>query len=189
MNGLAMENGAPKYVTCVSRSDASDGWRDRRVDGGIVIDVTTDEIIAEGLSMPHSPRLHDGKLWLLNSGKGEFGWVDIESGVFNPVTFCPGYARGLTLIGNYAIIGLSQSRDNKTFQGLPLNQALKDKDVDARCGLLIVDLITGDAVEWVRIEGVVQELFDVAFLPNIKCPSAIGLKGQEILKVISIDEG
>jgi len=187
MNGLAMENGKPKYITCVSRSDASDGWRDRRADGGLVIDVTTDEIIAEGLSMPHSPRLHDGKLWLLNSGKGEFGWVDIKSGIFNPLTFCPGYARGLTITGNYAIIGLSQSRDNKTFQGLPLNQALKDKDVDARCGLLIVDLTTGDAVEWVRIEGVVQELFDVAVLPGIKCPSAIGLKGQEILQVISIE--
>jgi len=72
---------------------------------------------------------------------------------------------------------------------LPLNDALKDKDVDPRCGLLIVNLTTGDAVEWVRIEGVVQELFDVAVLPNIKCPSAIGLKGQEILKVISIEEG
>lgn len=188
MNGLAMENGAPKYVTCVSRSDASDGWRDRRVNGGLVIDVTTDKIVSEGLSMPHSPRIHNGKLWLLNSGKGQFGWLDTNSGVFNPVTFCPGYARGLTMIGNYAVIGLSQSRDNKTFQGLPLNDALKDKDVDARCGLLIVDLTTGDAVEWVRIEGVVQELFDVAVLPGVRCPSAIGLKGQEILKVISIDE-
>jgi len=184
-----MEDGAPKYITCVSRSDASDGWRDRRTDGGLVIDVTNNEIIAEGLSMPHSPRLHEGRLWLLNSGKGEFGWLDVKNGTFNPVTFCPGYARGLTITGNYAIIGLSQSRENKTFQGLPLNDALKDKDVDPRCGLLIVNLTTGDAVEWVRIEGVVQELFDVAVLPNIKCPSAIGLKGQEILKVISIEEG
>ena len=188
LNGLATEDGAPKYVTCVSRSDASDGWRDRRADGGLVIDVTNDNIVAEGLSMPHSPRLYEGKLWLLNSGTGYFGWLDPKNGKFNPVTFCPGYARGLTLVNNYAVIGLSQSRDNKTFQGLPLNDALKDKDVDARCGLLIVDLNTGDAVEWVRIEGVVQELFDVAFLPNVRTPSAIGLKGQEILKVISIDE-
>ena len=188
LNGLAMQDGKPKYVTCVSKSDASDGWRDRRADGGLVIDVTTDEAIADGLSMPHSPRLYNEKLWLLNSGAGEFGWLDTISGTFNPLCFCPGYARGLAFVGNYAIIGLSQARENKTFQGLQLDSALAERDVDARCGLLIVDLTTGDAVEWLRLEGVVKELFDVSFMPHFTCPSAIGLKGTEILKAISIDD-
>ncbi|MGO4843683.1 DUF4915 domain-containing protein, partial [Rhizobiaceae sp. 2RAB30] len=79
----------------VSRSDVADGWRDRRHDGGIVIDVASNEIVAEGFSMPHSPRLYDGRLWLLNSGAGEFGFVDPADGSFTPVCFCPGYARGL----------------------------------------------------------------------------------------------
>lgn len=188
LNGLAMEDGQARYATCVSRSDVSDGWRDRRATGGMVLDVQSDEIVAEGLSMPHSPRMHNGKLWLLNSGTGEFGWVDPASGDFTAVTFCPGYARGLALIGDYAIIGLSLPRDNRTFQGLPLDAALNDHDADPRCGLLVVDLKSGDAVEWVRIEGVISELFDVAFLPGTSCPSAIGLKGQEILRVINIDE-
>ena len=187
LNGMAMENGVPRYVTCVSKSDVADGWRDRRADGGMILDVTTDEIVASGLSMPHSPRLHDGKLWVLNSGSGELGWVDTASGDFNAIAFCPGYARGLSIIGNHAIVGLSLARDNKTFQGLALNDALAKHDVDARCGLLVIDLISGDIVEWVRIEGVVKELFDVAVLPSVTCPSAIGLKGQEILKVVSID--
>ena len=128
----------------------------------------------------------NGKLWLLNSGAGEFGWLDTDTGVFNPISFCPGYARGLAFTGNYAIIGLSQARDEKTFKDLPLSAALKSRDVDARCGLMIVDLGSGDATEWARIEGTITELFDISFLPGVACPSAIGLMGQEILKTFSI---
>jgi uncharacterized protein (TIGR03032 family) len=62
LKGLAMRDGAPAFVTAVSASDVADGWRDRRADGGIVIDVASNEIVAGGLSMPHSPRWHDGRL-------------------------------------------------------------------------------------------------------------------------------
>src|SRR5688572_22956696 len=106
LNGLAMDGGKPAFVTAVSRSDVADGWRERRRDGGVVIDVASGAIVAEGLSMPHSPRLHGGRLWLLNSGTGEFGWVDPASGRFEPVAFCPGYARGLAFVGGRAVIGL-----------------------------------------------------------------------------------
>jgi len=188
LNGMAIDDGKPKYVTCVSKSDVSDGWRDKRNNGGLVIDVETNEIVCEGLSMPHSPRIYNGKLWIVNSGRGEFGWVDIKKKEFNPICFCPGYARGLSFSGNYALIGLSQARENRTFQGLDLDEKLKGKDAEARCGLIIVDTETGDTVEWVRIEGVIRELFDVAYLPNTLCPSAIGLKGNEILRIIAIDE-
>ncbi len=127
LNGMAMESGVPRYVTAVSASDVADGWRDKRADGGIVIDVATNEIVCAGLSMPHSPRLHDGKLWVLNSGTGEFGWVDTAARRFVPVAFCPGYARGLTFAGGCAIVGLSLPRENRTFQGLPLDAALAAK--------------------------------------------------------------
>lgn len=187
LNGLAMDKGVPRYVTCVSRSDVSDGWRDRRVDGGVVVDVATSEIVASGLSMPHSPRLHNGRLWLLNSGTGEFGCIDSADGRFSPVTFCPGYARGLAFVGNHAVVGLSRARENSTFGGLPLEAALKAHDVTARCGLLVINLESGAITDWVRIEGVIDELFDVAALPGIRNPSAIGLKGTEIQRVLSID--
>lgn len=124
LNGLAMENGRPRYVTSVSQADVNDGWRDKRVDGGVVIDVTTNEIVADGLSMPHSPRLYRDKLWLLNSGTGEFGTVDRDKGRFEPVAFCPGYLRGLAFCGDFAIVGLSESRHNKTFDDLPLKDRL-----------------------------------------------------------------
>lgn len=188
LNGLAMKDGRAAYVTAVSESDVVDGWRDHRAGGGVVIDVNTDEVITRGLSMPHSPRWHQGKLWLLNSGAGEFGYVDPASGKFVPVVFCAGYMRGLYFHGDFAVIGLSKPRHNKTFSGLPLDEALKSRKAEARCGLQIVDLRTGDVVHWLRIEGVVDELYDVIPLPGVRSPMALGFKTDEIRRVISVDE-
>jgi len=187
LNGLAMAEGKPRYATAVSRSDVADGWRDRRSDGGIVMDVPTGDVVAQGLSMPHSPRLHEGRLWLLNSGAGEFGFIDIDSGRFESVAFCPGYARGLAFLGNHAIIGLSHARENKTFSGLQLEEALKKRDSSARCGLAVIDLESGAMTGWVRLEGVVRELYDVAVVPGVKRASLIGFKTDEVKYVISID--
>lgn len=188
LNGFALEDGEVRYATAVSRSDVADGWRDRRQNGGVVIEVSGGEIVADGLSMPHSPRLHGGRLWLLNSGTGEFGHVDLQSGRFEPVAFCPGYARGLAFVAGQAIIGLSLARENRTFSGLALDDALRARDTEPRCGLMVVDLNTGDVTGWVRIEGLVRELYDVAVLPNVRRPSLVGLKSDEVRFVISIDE-
>ncbi|HEX8667608.1 MAG TPA: TIGR03032 family protein [Allosphingosinicella sp.] len=186
LNGMALAGGRPAYATAVSRSDTADGWRDRRADGGVVLEVETGRIVAEGLSMPHSPRLHEGRLWLLNSGAGEFGFVDPERGRFEPAAFCPGYARGLAFVGGHAVVGLSLARENRTFSGLPLDEALRRRDTDARCGLAVFDLATGDMVHWLRIEGVVRELYDVAVLPGVRRPSAIGFKTDEVKRIVSI---
>ena len=186
LNGLAMDHGTPRYVTAVSQSNVADGWRDKRTGGGIVMDVQSNEIVCDGLSMPHSPRLHKGKLWVLNSGAGEFG--SVAEGRFTPLAFCPGYARGLAFAGNDALVGLSLARESRTFQGLPLDGALQKNGAEARCGLLVIDTKSGDTIAWVRLEGVVRELYDVAFLPGVRNPSALGFKTDEITRVISIDE-
>jgi uncharacterized protein (TIGR03032 family) len=188
LNGMAMEAGGPRYVTAVAASDVADGWRDRRADGGLVMDVTTDRVVAEGLSMPHSPRLAGSRLYVLNSGTGEFGFIDLKMRRFEPIAFCPGYARGLAFSNKHAIVGLSLARDNRTFQGLALDAALRAHGAELRCGLAVIDVASGDMVAWVRIEGLVRELYDVAFLPGVRTPSAIGFKTDEILRLISIDE-
>lgn len=100
--------------------------------GGCVIDVVSNEIVVSGLSMPHSPRLDRNQLWLLNSGTGYFGTVDVKSGTFTPITFCPGYLRGLAFWSDYAVVGLSKIRGNKTFSGLALDENLAALDVESR---------------------------------------------------------
>ena len=188
LNGLAMDDGRPAYVTAVSQSDIADGWRNRRRDGGCVIDVESGEIVVSGLSMPHSPRLYRDKLWLLDSGTGFFDHVDTAAGQFEPMTFCPGYARGLAFVGDFAVVGLSRPRGNKTFSGLTLDDNLAARDAEARCGLLVIDLRSGDIVHWVRIDGVVEELYDVVALPGVTRPMALGFKTDEIRRTISIEE-
>ena len=187
LNGLAMRDGQPAYVTAVSQSDVADGWREYRNDGGIVIDVNSNEIVCSGLSMPHSPRWHNGKLWLLNSGTGDFGCVNPDTGYFEPICFCPGYMRGLSFQGDFALIGLSRPRHNKTFSGLALEDNLKSRNAEARCGIQIIDLRSGDVVHWLRMEGIVEELYDVVTLPNVRRPMALGFKTDEIRRVLSIE--
>ena len=186
MNGMAVENGEPRYVTCISGSDAADGWRDHRRDGGVVVDVRSNETVLGGLSMPHSPRLHQGKLWLLDSGNANFGYVDVERGSFESVAFIPGYGRGLAFHGAYAIIGMSRPRENRTFSGLRLEEELTAKKTEARCGLQVIDLRTGDAVHWMRISGSIDELYDVAVIAGFRRPMGIGLQSDEIRRVLSV---
>jgi len=187
LNGLAMRDGKPAYVSAVSRSDVADGWREKRRDGGVVIDVASNEIVLGGLSMPHSPRWHDGRLWLLNSGRGEFGVVDPAAGRFTPVAFCPGYARGLAFVGKYAVIGLSRPRHNQTFEGLELEDRLQEKDAKPRCGLIVIDTLTGNNISWLRFNHTVEELYDVAVLEGVRQAEAIGFKGEAIEQQISIE--
>jgi uncharacterized protein (TIGR03032 family) len=171
-------------VTAVSASDVQDGWRDRRQDGGVVVHVPSGEIVARGLSMPHSPRLHEGRLWLLNSGTGELGVIDPRDGSFTPVAFLPGYARGLALFGRYAVVGLSRPRRNQTFEGLALEEALRTRDAAPRSGLVVVDIETGQTVQWLRFEHTIDELYDVALLPGARQAEALGFQGDDLARAV-----
>ena len=183
---MAMENGSPKYVTSIGMSDAADGWREHRQDGGVIIDVESNEVVLTGLSMPHSPRMHNGKLYVLNSGTGYFGTVDVEKGKFEPTAFCPGYMCGLAFINGFAIMGMSKCRENRTFSGLDLDDNLTKRKIEARCGVFVVGLSTGDLVQWVRLEGAVFEMYDVAVIPGVVRPMALGLRQEAIRRTIFI---
>jgi protein O-GlcNAc transferase len=187
LNGLAMEGGRPRFVTAVSRSDVAGGWRERRHTGGCLVDVASGEIALGDLSMPHSPRVHGGRAWLLNSGTGELGFADLAAGRFEPVAFCPGFLRGLAIVGDYALVGLSKPRHERTFSGLALDDRLREKDSEARCGIWVVDLRSGVVAHWVELAGVVVELYDVQILPGVKRPMALGFKSDEIQRLVTID--
>ncbi len=70
LNGLALVDGRPRYVTALGTTDVRDGWRADKAHGGCITDVASVEFVTGGLSMPHSPRWHDGRLWVLESGTG-----------------------------------------------------------------------------------------------------------------------
>lgn len=186
LNGLAMEGGAPAFVTAVSRSDMIEGWRDRRAHGGVLVDVRTDRVVTDQLSMPHSPRMGLGGVCLLDSGRGMLARVDPATGKKEDIAFCPGFLRGLALHNQFAIVTVSLPRDG-AFEGLALQGELEKRDGEPWCGVCVVDLKHGDIVEWIRLKGTITELFDVVVIPDVRCPMALGLNSPDIQSLISVD--
>jgi len=189
LNGLAAEDGQLRYATAVAPTNVAEAWRDRRHDGGVVVSIPDNEIVAAGLSMPHSPRLHRGELYILNAGSGEFGRIDLPAGRFEPIAFCRGFPRGLALIGNYAVVGASLPRGASAFEGLPLQDRLDREGVSAKCAISVINLTTGDVEHSLQIEGVVQELYDVAVLRNVRNPKALGFRSPEIQHTLKLASG
>lgn len=185
LNGMAVDGDAPAYVTCVARTNVAGGWREHRRDGGVVLDARSGDVIASGLSMPHSPRLHDGDLYVIQSGLGEFGRIDLKTGAFEPICFLPGFARGVSFIGRRAVIGVSEPRKDRTFEGLALDERLSREGVGARCQLAVVNLDTGDVEHSLDIAGAVHELYDVVALPGVRRPMIHGFKTSEIRFMIN----
>ncbi|HKI02395.1 MAG TPA: TIGR03032 family protein [Thermoanaerobaculia bacterium] len=166
LNGLAVVDGRVRYVTALGATDSPQGWREGKANGGVLIDVPSGETVAHGLSMPHSPRWHAGRLWVLESGKGEIGSVDLATGRVETAARLPGFTRGLAFAGPYAFVGLSQVRESNVFGGIPLTGRVREK----LCGLWVVDLRSGEVAGFVRFEGLVQEIFDVQLLPGLRYP-------------------
>ena len=131
LNGLAMANGRPKYVTCFAETNTPEGWREHKRNGGCLIDIETNAVIARGFSMPHSPRVHNGRVWLLDSGRGCLVTIDPHTGRTDVVAQLPGYPRGLAFAGRYAFIGLSQAREAKTFGEVAVVEQLAQR----KCGV------------------------------------------------------
>lgn len=184
LNGMAMQDGRPAYATAAGETNIIDGWRDRRGDGGILIDVASSEIVARGLSMPHSPRVYGSTIVLLDSGRGCIVQVDPATGTRRDIAFLPGFLRGLAICGTRAFVTLSKPRTG-SFGGLPLDAALADRGQAAWCAVVLVDLLTGQSSEWLRIDGKIGELFDVVALPGVRCPMSIGADSAEIRATIT----
>lgn len=173
LNGLALENGSSAYVTGMARTCRVDGWRRHRNTGGFVIEVQSNRVICSGLSMPHSPRIHNGVLWVCNSGTGELGVIDRDSESFVPLAFCPGFIRGLAFHDRFAFVGLSRPRHAR-FDGLPLHDTLNDRRLEPWTGIQVIDTLTGQTVGWVSFEGPVTELYDIAILEDTAFATADG---------------
>lgn len=185
LNGLAMQGGRPRYVTAAGQTDTARGWREARTGHGCVIDVDSGEVVATGLTMPHSPRLHDRRLYVCNAGTGEVGEIEIATGRFNPIAFCPGFARGLAFLGGHVLVGLSLPRQHRDFSGLPLDDRLKEAGREPQCMVQVIDPKRGEAAHWLALGGVVRELYDIASLPGVRTPMAVGFAQGQINRLIN----
>ncbi len=169
LNGLGLVDGRVRYVTALGETDTAAGWRANKKDGGVLLEVQSGEVIVRGLSMPHSPRWYQGKLWLLESGTGTIGTVDLSARRYEPIAEVPGFSRGLDFFGDLAFIGLSQVRESAVFSGIPLTDRLTERT----CGVWVVDLATGRTVAFLKFEDAVQEIFAVQVLPGVRFPDLV----------------
>jgi uncharacterized protein (TIGR03032 family) len=170
LNGLTMVDGRPKYVTAMAETDTPQAWRPIKATAGCLIDVPSGETVARGFAMPHSPRVHGGRLWVLNSGLGRLCLVDTATARFEDVSELPGYTRGMAMLGPYAFIGLSKIRETATFGGLPI----AERRDELKCGVGAIDLRTGRLAAHLEFVTGVDEIFDVVALPGALDPLLSG---------------
>jgi uncharacterized protein (TIGR03032 family) len=175
LNGLGVADGRPRFVTALGATDVRDGWRAGKAAGGVVVDVPSGETIARGLCMPHSPRWHDGRLWVLESGTGRLLTLD-PGGRCEPVAEVPGYARGLAVVGRLAFVGLSRIRPTSVMAGVPL----ADRRGELKCGVAAIDLDRGRVVGLLEFQTAVEEIFDVQLLPGARFPEVIGFQKEDV---------
>lgn len=161
LNGFCTRGGQPRYVTALGKTDEPLGWRANKADGGILMDIATDTVLAEGLSMPHSPRWHQGRLWLLESGKGSLCYFDFETKKIVEVASLPGFTRGVQFVGDFAFIGLSKVRESATFSGLEITKLPKRVS-----GVWVVNIKTGKIISFVEFSQGIDEVFAVNLLPH-----------------------
>jgi uncharacterized protein (TIGR03032 family) len=170
LNGLVVVDGQPTYVTALGESDAANGWRANKPRGGCLVEMSSGEVVSRGLSMPHSPRWHDGRLLLLESGTGQLLMIDPVTGRREPLAQVPGFARGLALCGPYAFVGLSRIRATSAMDGVPL-AARRD---ELKCGVAVVDLAAGRVCGILEFQSAVEEIFDVQLPGGFQFPEVMG---------------
>jgi uncharacterized protein (TIGR03032 family) len=176
LNGLAMRDGRPTFVTALGETDTPGGWRPAKPAGGVIIDIASGERVSRGLSMPHSPRWHDGQLWVLESGTGAVVLVDPATGRRETVEELPGFTRGWALVGPYAFVGLSKIRPTSAMDGVPI-AARRDA---LKCGVAVVDLRRGTQIGMLEFQTAIEEIFDVQFLAGLRFPEVIGFQKETI---------
>src|SRR5262245_14626414 len=176
LNGLAIVDGQPKYVTALGTTDTRDAWRADKPHGGCIIDIPSGEFVTRGLSMPHSPRWLDSQLWVLESGTGGVVVVDRNNGQRETVANLPGFTRGLAIVGPYAFVGLSKIRATSAMDGVPL----AERRDQLKCGVAVIDLRRGQTIGVLEFQTAVEETFDVQLLTGLRFPEVIGFQQETI---------
>ena len=179
LNGLAMQDGEPMYVSALGKGDSHQSWRDNITGGGIIMHIPSNEIIVEGLAMPHAPRIYDGKLYCLLSAKEELICVDPEKGTYDTVAKIPGFVRGMARHGDFLFIATSKLRENSsTFKHLKIDKA------SAVAGIKIFHLPSAKIVAELAWQMSVDEIYDVQILSGMSRPNILNTYTDDHYKAL-----
>lgn len=180
LNGVALQNDLPRYVTVLGKTNTPQGWREKKASGGCLIDITTNEVVVENLPMPHSPRLYNDKLYVLLSATGELAEVDINTKSYKVLKQLDGFVRGMDRIGDYIFIGLSKLRQTSTaFADLPIAKR------SIFCGIVVMHLPTNSIAGYIKYENSVEEIYDVKVLPGMQRPGILNHEKPDFRMAIS----
>jgi uncharacterized protein (TIGR03032 family) len=184
LNGLALLQGKPKYLTALGMTDTAAGWRSGKANGGILIDADSQQIILNNLPMPHSPRLFGNKLFALLSATGELIHVDVANSKYEVIQRFNGFARGMDQIGDYVFIGMSKLRkSSQAFGDLPIASQ------SVYSGVAIVHLSSGQLEGFIKYENSVEEIFDIRILPDMKRPGILNHYKDDHTMLITLPQG
>lgn len=162
LNGLAMKDGEPAYVTMFDQTNTKEGWRNGNTETGIIMDVKNQNVVADHLPMPHSPMLIGNSLLFLLSASGKVMEMNTISGKMKEIVILDNFLRGLAICGDYLIVGASGLRDSsKAFENLDI------KNKDKLAGIYIINRNSGEQVAKLTFTSLVKEIFSVKVLPNI----------------------
>ena len=164
LNGMAVDQGRPAYVTALGMADTRHGWRDGSATGGCLLEVESGEPVVTGISMPHSPRCYDDRLWVLESGRGTLATVQGDEARLTEVAGIPGFTRGLDFAGPYAFVGVSQLRSSALFTGIPIAETGRSSGP----GIWVVDTRSGETVALLAFQPPIEEVFAVRVLHGMR---------------------
>ena len=169
LNGLAMEGGRPRYASAFNQGNTRQSWREDIANTGVILDIDANEVVAQGLAMPHSPQLIQGELYVLTSADGQLVHIDRSTGASRPVVDFGGFVRGMSQHGDYLFVGLSKLREkSKTFG------AIAKKLPNNRSGVMVVHLPTMSKVGLIEYQSSVEEIYDVHILAGKRRPNILG---------------
>lgn len=170
LNGIAVKEGAAKYVTALGTGNTALSWKEGMLKSGILMDITTNEVILDNLPTPHSPRWYNDGLYMLLSATGELVKVDVHNKKYEVITKLNGFLRGMDRIGDYLFIAMSKLRQSSSlFKEAPIAKE------SVNCGVSVVYVPTGKQVGFINYNTTVDELFEVKVLPNTIRPNLLNI--------------
>jgi uncharacterized protein (TIGR03032 family) len=163
LNGMAMRDGKPRYATMFSQTDTKEGWRETKMTTGLLMDIENNQVLVEGLPMPHSPKYRDGKIYFLLSATGSLMCFDIESNTSTELTTIDGFVRGMAFYGKYLFVGLSQIRKS--------GSVFIDLEIKEKANFASVKII--DSESWEEVGSLIfydkiREIYDIKFIPDMQ---------------------